>query len=75
MGHFLLVCLAGAVGTGARFAMATGIAALAGTRFPYGILVVNVLGSFAIGAVTQLAAVTELMTPATRAVVTTGLNR
>ena len=72
MSHFLLVCLAGALGTGARFALATGIGALVGARFPWGIIAVNVLGSFAIGVVTQLAAVGELMTPATRVVVTTG---
>ena len=72
MSRFLLVCLAGALGTGARFALATGIAALVGSRFPWGIVAVNVLGSFAIGAVTQLATAGELMAPATRVVVTTG---
>lgn len=72
MGHFLLVCLAGAVGTGARFALATGVAALAGTRLPYGTILVNLVGSFAIGVVMQLAAAGELLSPATRTILTTG---
>lgn len=73
MGHFLLVCLAGAVGTGARFAMATGIAALLGPRFPYGTVAVNTLGSFAIGVVAQLCTTSDFVTPATRVVLATGL--
>jgi len=70
--HFLLVCLAGAAGTGARFALATGVAALVGARFPYGTILVNLLGSFAIGAVMQLAAAGEVLNPATRTILTTG---
>lgn len=72
MTRFLLVCLAGAAGTGARFALTTGIAALLGNQFPFGIIVVNVLGSFAIGAVLQLSTATDLIGPTTRVVVTTG---
>ena len=72
VGHFLLVCLAGAAGTGARFALASGVAALVGTRFPYGTILVNLIGSFAIGVVMQLAAAGELVSPATRTIVTTG---
>ncbi len=70
--HFFLVCLAGAVGTGARFALAAGVTALAGTRLPYGTILVNLLGSFAIGVVMQLAATGELVSPATRTILTTG---
>jgi CrcB protein len=72
VGHFLLVCLAGAAGTGARFALASGVTALVGTRLPYGTILVNLLGSFAIGVVMQLAAANELVSPATRTVLTTG---
>lgn len=72
MSHFLLVCFAGAVGTGARFALATAVTALAGTRLPYGTILVNLLGSFAIGVVMQLAAASELVSPAARTIMTTG---
>lgn len=72
MTQFLLVCLAGAVGTGARFAMVTGISSLCGTQFPYGTIAVNVLGSFLIGAVVAASAATDLLAPSLRIILTTG---
>ena len=72
MREFLLVCLAGAAGTGARFALSTGIGALLGTQFPYGTIVVNVLGSFAIAVLAYASTVSDLITPAVRLILTTG---
>ena len=72
MKEFLLVCLAGAAGTGARFALSTGIGALLGPQFPYGTIVVNVLGSFAVAAIVYASTVSDLITPAVRLVLTTG---
>ena len=72
MTQFLLVCLAGAIGTGARFAMVTGVSAILGTHFPYGTIAVNVLGSFLIGVVATVGATTDLVTPSLRLVLTTG---
>jgi CrcB protein len=72
MREFLFVCLAGAAGTGARFALSTGIGALLGTQFPYGTIVVNVLGSFAIAVIAYASTVGELVPPAVRLVLTTG---
>jgi len=72
MREFLLVCLAGAAGTGARFALSTGIGALLGTQFPYGTIVVNVLGSFAIAVIAYASTVSDLITPAVRLILTTG---
>jgi CrcB protein len=46
VGHFLLVCLGGAIGSGLRFLAATGAVMLFGSDFPRGTLFVNVLGSF-----------------------------
>jgi CrcB protein len=46
VGHFLLVCLGGAIGSGLRFLSATGAVMLFGADFPRGTLFVNVLGSF-----------------------------
>jgi fluoride exporter len=45
------VALGGAIGSVARFACVTGAARLFGTGFPLGTLLVNVLGSFAMGLV------------------------
>ena len=49
MRTFLLVCTAGALGTAARYLIAL---AFPRKDFPYGVLIVNVIGSFAIGAIT-----------------------
>ncbi len=70
--RFLLICLSGAVGTGARFVLASGVAGMLGTEFPYGTLVVNVVGSFLIGAVMYVSTATELITPTLRLMLSTG---
>lgn len=49
---FLLASAAGGVGAGLRYLVDSGVAALTKDRFPWGIVVVNVTGSFALGAVT-----------------------
>ncbi len=72
MRDFVLVCLAGAVGTGARYALSTGIGMLVGTQFPYGTIVVNVVGSFLIAVIGYASTVADTITPAARLVLTTG---
>ena len=54
MGRFLLVCFGGAIGTGARYLIATA-SVRATTRFPLGTLTVNIIGSFVISFVMALA--------------------
>jgi len=49
---FLLASIAGGVGAGLRYVVDLGITTLARGRFPWGIVVVNVTGSFALGMVT-----------------------
>jgi CrcB protein len=51
VGHFLLVCLGGAIGSGLRFLAATGAVMLFGADFPRGTIFVNLLGSFLLAAV------------------------
>ena len=54
MARFLLVCFGGALGTGARYLIATA-SARATAKFPVGTLTVNVVGSFVISFVMVLA--------------------
>ncbi|CAN7200631.1 CrcB family protein [Microbacterium maritypicum] len=49
---FLGAALAGGVGAVLRYLADLGVARLAGRRFPWGILLVNLTGSFALGLVT-----------------------
>lgn len=51
----LLVLAGGALGSGARYLVATGLAARFGQAFPWGTLAVNIAGSFLIGAIATLA--------------------
>lgn len=49
---FVGAALAGGVGAVLRYVVDLGVARLAGRRFPWGILLVNLSGSFALGIVT-----------------------
>jgi fluoride exporter len=68
---FLAVALAGACGAPARFLVERAISARRGRQFPWGTLVVNVSGSFALGFITGLALYHGLATTP-KAVVGTG---
>jgi fluoride exporter len=71
MERFLVICLAGAAGTGTRYLIALWAAQRLGTTFPYGTLIVNLAGCFAIAAVMQLGA-TLVWAPALRTALTVG---
>jgi len=71
MERFLWICLAGAAGTGARYVIALWAAQRFGSAFPYGTLIVNLVGCFAIAAVMQASA-TLSWSPTLRSVVTIG---
>lgn len=51
----LWVMIAGGLGSGARYLTGQWAAAAFGASFPYGTLIVNLVGCFALGAVVQLA--------------------
>jgi len=51
MGAWVAVAVGGAIGSVARFWVAGVMAELTGPRFPWGTLLINVLGSFVIGLV------------------------
>ena len=71
MERFLWICLAGALGTGARYLIALWAAQRLGSAFPYGTLVVNLSGCFAIAALMH-AALTLGWPPTVRAAATIG---
>lgn len=71
MERFFWICLAGAAGTGVRYLIAVWAAQRLGSAFPYGTLIVNLAGCFAIAALMHAAL--TLGWPATlRAAVTIG---
>jgi len=72
MARFLWICLAGAVGTGVRYLVAQGASRALGAGFPYGTLIVNLVGCFLIAAVAHLAIAGTLISPTLRVVLTTG---
>ncbi|HYS15807.1 MAG TPA: fluoride efflux transporter CrcB [Candidatus Binatia bacterium] len=73
MERLLLICLGGAIGTGLRY-LTSGLAARwLGAEFPYGTLIVNVVGSFLIGLIQQIGVTTLLVPEATRLFLTVGI--
>src|SRR5712692_6467592 len=71
MARFLWVCVGGAVGTGARYAISGWAAKRLGSDFPYGTLLVNVVGSFVIALVMQLSL--SVVSPSLRVVLAVGV--
>jgi len=72
MTRVLLIGLAGALGTLARYFVGVYAGRSLGTGFPYGTLIVNVLGCFLIALISQLALSTTLVSPTMRLTLTTG---
>jgi CrcB protein len=73
MTRFLLVCLGGAVGSGARYLVAIGATAAFGTALPFGTLIVNVAGSFLMAFLMATSVATDILSPDVRLLLTTGV--
>ena len=71
MARFLLICLGGAVGTGARYLFSTAVTRAFG-NFPVGTLGVNVIGSFFASIVMVLALEKSALSPDLRLIIVTG---
>ena len=71
MERLFWICLAGAAGTGARYLVAVWAAQRLGSAFPYGTLIVNLIGCFVIAAVMH-GALSLGWSPTFRAAVTVG---
>ncbi|HEY3820223.1 MAG TPA: CrcB family protein [Polyangiaceae bacterium] len=72
MTRFLLVGFAGALGTWARYLVGLGAMRVLGAGFPYGTLIVNLVGCFLIAGVVQTALTTEYVSPTMNLALTTG---
>jgi CrcB protein len=70
MTRFVLICLGGAVGTGARYLTALWASSAFGPAFPAGTLIVNVAGSFLLG---FLMGIAPLLSANVRLMLTTGV--
>ena len=73
MERLLLVALGGALGSALRYVVATVAVAWLGPGFPWGTLAVNLVGSFAIGLVQQLAFEGLVLGEDTRLFLSTGV--
>ena len=71
MERFFWICLAGAAGAGARYLIVLWTAQRFGSAFPYGTLLVNLIGCFAIAGLMH-AALTLGWSPTLRAALTIG---
>jgi fluoride exporter len=73
MGMILAIAAGGALGATLRYALSSQITHIVGTGFPWGILIVNVLGCFIMGVIAELSALTWNLSPEMRAFLTTGI--
>jgi len=70
--RFLLVCLGGALGTGARYLISLAVGARAGAAFPVATLIVNLVGCFLLALVLEVALATPSFPANLRVMLTTG---
>lgn len=73
MSQLLMVCLGGAVGTGARYLLSVWMLQVMGPSFPYGTLLVNGVGSFLLAAVMYAGIESATISPTMRVVLGTGV--
>ena len=73
MERVLYICLGGAIGTGLRYLTSSLAVRWLGVDFPYGTLIVNVVGSFLIGLIQQVGATSLLIPETTRLFLTVGI--
>jgi CrcB protein len=73
VGNVVLVCVGGALGSGARYLVATSSAQAFGPDFPRGTILVNLAGSYLIALVMGLSLRTAAVSPDLRLFLTTGV--
>jgi CrcB protein len=73
MQKLIYVGIGGFIGASLRYILTISLSKLLGTNFPYGTLVVNVIGGIFIGFIMQLSFTTNLISPNLRLFMTTGI--
>jgi len=73
MGTLVAIAAGGALGSLARYLLSSQITHWIGPGFPWGILIVNVIGCFVMGVIAELGALTLNLSPELRAFLTTGV--
>lgn len=73
MKMFLMAAAGGAFGAGARYLVGVGALRLIGSGFPWGTLIVNIVGSFLMGVLIEGAALKWSMTNEMRTFLATGI--
>ncbi|BDG02201.1 fluoride efflux transporter CrcB [Anaeromyxobacter oryzae] len=73
MDKLLLVCVGGALGSGARYLVGTWSLAAFGPGFPRGTLAINVIGSFLLAVIMTASITTESVSPHLRLFLATGV--
>lgn len=71
--HFLWICLAGAIGTGARYLTSELVQHAFGEFFPHSTFLINVTGSFLMSIIMVIGLNTATIPPTLRIILTTGL--
>jgi CrcB protein len=71
--RFLLVCLGGAAGSGARYLLGGWVQRTLAVSFPFGTITVNVIGSFLISILMYLGLEKQVISPDLRVVLVTGV--
>ena len=73
MQKIFYVGIGGFIGSSLRYIISIQSTKLFGTNFPFGTLIVNVLGGFLMGVIMQISTDTTLISPNQRLILTTGI--
>lgn len=71
--QLLWICVGGAFGSGARYLLSAWMLERFGPAFPWGTVAVNVIGSFLLAFILQLAVSTNWISPTLKLALTTGV--
>jgi CrcB protein len=69
----IAIALGGAIGALTRYVLSSQVTHLIGPGFPWGILIVNVVGCFIMGVIAEASALSWNLSPELRAFLTTGI--
>ncbi len=68
----IVLAVAGVLGTLSRYGLGGLVQKYNGTSFPFGTMIINIIGCFLIGLIMQIALNTDIISPTTRTALTIG---